>query len=107
MCVDVYGREGGRLGRWRDVASLFQVDGRLRRFAGTFHEATERTPVDFVEILLDEPIESTPVDLVEILLDESIKPAPVDLVEIPFLAAERYAAVGQTCKRKQQQQQRR
>jgi len=51
-------------------------------FAGTFHEAVERGPVDLVEILLDEAVERGPVDLVEILLVEPVERGPVDLVEI-------------------------
>lgn len=79
----------------RGSSRLLQV-GRRLRFARTFHEAAERTPIDFVEVLLDESVKSTPVDLVKVLLDEPVKPAAVNLVEVSLLTAERHATANRT-----------
>jgi len=60
------------------------------------------SPVDLVEVLLDEPVETGAVDLVEVLLDEPVQSAPVDLVEVSLLASERHAAAEQNTNRSRQ-----
>lgn len=79
----------------RGSSRLLQV-GRRLRFARTFHEAAERTPIDLVEVLLDESVESAPVNLVKILLDEPVEPAAVNLVEVSLLTTERHATANRT-----------
>lgn len=80
VCMRVRSWRLFRIGRWHLV--------------GAFHEATESTAIDFVEVLLDESVETTAVDLVKVLFDEPVEPAAVDFVKVPFLTAERYATEG-------------
>lgn len=79
----------------RGSSRLLQI-GRRLCFAGTFHEAAERTPIDLVEILLDESVEYAPVDLIKVLLDEPVQHAAVNLVEVSLLTTERHATANRT-----------